>query len=137
MLRKLLYIALFTSLMTGGLIYQAQAQAKYSIKTMTPEVESALDGRRARFDQLNELKNKGALGENNKGYVEALGDDAQAKSLAAAENADRKVIYQTIADQNGLAGALETIEKVFAQVQRDKAEQGQKIQNEDGSWVTK
>ena len=137
MLRKLLYVVLFTSLITAGTIYKVEAQAKYSIKSMTPEVEAALDGRRGRFDQLNELKNKGLIGENNRGYVEALGDDADAKSLAKSENADRKVIYTAIAEQNGLSDAIDTIEKVFAQVQRDKADAGQKIQGEDGGWSTK
>ena len=137
MLRQLLYVTVLTCLITAGFIYQAAAQAKYSIKSMTPEVEAALDGRRNRFDQLNELKTKGLVGENNKGYVEALSEDKDAKVLAKAENADRKVIYATIADQNGLTEAIETIEKVFAQVQRDKAEAGQKVQTEDGEWVTK
>jgi uncharacterized protein YdbL (DUF1318 family) len=137
MLRKLLYASLLASAIALSAITLVQAQAKYSIKTMTPEVESALDGRRGRFDQLNELKNKGSIGENNHGYVEVLGGDSSAESIANAENADRKVIYTTIADQNGLTGAIETIEKVFAQVQRDKAESGQKIQTEDGNWTTK
>lgn len=137
MLRRLLYVTVLTCFIATGFIYQAGAQAKYSIKSMTPEVEAALDGRRNRFDQLNELKNKGLIGENNQGYVEPLSEDKEAKALAKAENADRKVIYSTIADQNGLTGAIETIEKVFARVQRDKAEAGQKVQMEDGEWVVK
>ena len=120
MLRQLLYVTVLTCLITDGFIYQAAAQAKYSIKSMTPEVEAALDGRRNRFDQLNELKTKGLVGENNQGYVEALSEDKEAKALAKAENDDRKVIYATIADQNGLTEAIDAIEKVFAQVQRDK-----------------
>ncbi len=137
MLRRLLYVIVLTCLITAGLIYQARAQAKYSIKSMTPEVEAALDGRRNRFDQLNEFKLKGLIGENNRGYVEALSEDKDVKVLAKAENIDRKVIYMTIADQNGLTDAIETIEKIFAQVQRDKAEAGQRIQTEDGQWMTK
>ena len=113
----------------------ASAQANYSIKQMTPEVESALNNRRDRFEALRDLKSKGSIGENNQGYVEALSPDAQ--DVATAENSDRKVIYQTIAEQNNLRDALQTIEKVFAQVQRDKAQAGDKIQLEDGSWTTK
>lgn len=113
------------------------AEAKYNIKEMTPEVQTALDNRRSRFDQLQALKAKGTMGENNHGYVEALGNDSAAKSLAEAENRDRKFIYKTIEQQNGLSDAMETIEKVFAQVQREKANAGDKIQNEDGSWAAK
>ena len=111
------------------------AQETYSIKEMTPEVTAALDARRDRYSQLEELKNNGSAGENNQGYVTALSPDAQ--SVVDAENVDRKTIYQTIAEQNELQTELETIEKVFAQVQRDKAAAGQKIQLEDGSWTVK
>lgn len=122
------------SLLTGR---PAFAEDKYNIKEMTPEVRAALDGRRDRFDQLKALKGQGAIGENNQGYVQALTGDASAKGTADAENSDRRVIYKTIEQQNNLTNAMETIEKVFAQVQRDKANPGDKIQNEDGSWVAK
>ena len=113
------------------------SDSKYNIKEMTPQVKMALEGRRDRFDQLKELKATGAVGENQSGYVEALIDDSAAKDLVKVENADRKAIYETIAEQNNLTNAIATIEKVFAQVQRDKAEAGEKIQLEDGTWVSK
>ncbi|MBF0485840.1 MAG: DUF1318 domain-containing protein [Candidatus Omnitrophica bacterium] len=116
----------------------ALAQGAYSIKEKTPAVQAALENRKARFPQLKALKAEGVLGENNRGYVEALGGGADAKSLAAAENTDRKFIYQTIVEQNNLdAGALSTVEGVFAGVQRDKASSGEKIQDAGGNWVTK
>ena len=111
--------------------------AQYEIKEMTPELKTALDSRRARKAKLDEFKQKGVLGENNYGYVEVLSADSEAKSLADAENSDRKVIYETIAKQHNLAGAMDTIEKVFAQEQRDRAQSGDKIQDESGRWVTK
>lgn len=121
----------------AGLATWSMAENKYSIKEMTPEVKAALDVRRGQFDQLEALKNSGDIGENNSGYVQALTDNSEAKAVADTENSNRKVIYQAIADQNGLEDAIATIEKVFAQVQRDKASSGQKIQLEDGSWVIK
>lgn len=114
------------------------AETAYNIKEMTPEVKSALDGRRERFDQLRALKDQGAIGENNKGYVEVLGGDGQAQALANAENKDRRFIYQTIVAQNNLPfDALSTIETVFAQEQRERAKAGDKIQDAGGNWVTK
>jgi uncharacterized protein len=109
--------------------------ANYSIKAMTPEVKQALDSRKERFSELRDLKSEGAIGENNRGYVHALNE--KAKTLVAAENKDRKVIYQTIAEQNNLEDALSTIESAFAQVQRDKAEAGDKIQDDEGNWINK
>ena len=114
------------------------AQQSYDIKELTPEVKSALDSRRGRFDELKQLKAQGVVGENNKGYVEVITHDGDAKMVVDAENKDRNFIYKTIAEQNGLpSDALSTIETVFAQVQRNKAVSGDKIQNPDGSWATK
>ena len=50
----------------------AMAEAKYSLREMTPEVSAALDARRARFDNLTDLKSKGMVGEDTRGYVKAL-----------------------------------------------------------------
>lgn len=112
--------------------------ASYDIKEMTPEVKSALDARRARYDELASLKAQGAVGENNQGYVEVLKNIGPAQSVVSSENQDRKLIYSTIVKQNGLPGnALPTVEKVFAQVQRDKAASGDSIQNESGQWTKK
>lgn len=114
------------------------AQSKYSIKEMTPEVQAALDNRRNRYEVLRSLKQQGVVGENNKGYVELLAaDNAEAAAVVKEENADRQIIYTTIAQQNNLEDSLSTIEQVFAQVQRDKADAGDKIQAEDGKWATK
>ena len=113
------------------------AEEKYSLKEITPAAETALEGRRNRFDELSDLKARGSVGENNRGYVEALVDDLAVKALVEAENKDRAVIYNIIAEQNGLVGALETIERVFAQVQSEKSSPGTKIQDENGAWITK
>jgi hypothetical protein len=113
----------------------APAQATYDIKEMTPAVKSALDGRKARFADLKALKTQGVVGENNRGYVETLGGDKSSKAVVAAENKDRKLVYKAIVEQNKLGpGALATVEAVFARVQRDKAEPGEKVQDASGRW---
>lgn len=137
MKRKEIYILSATLLILSVVGFALKAEAKYDIKRMTPEVSNALDNRRGRFEAIKEFKKKGIIGENNRGYVELKGSDSEARNLVENENRDRKVIYRTIAEQNGLQDALETIEKVFAQVQRDKADPGEKIQTEDGNWTTK
>ena len=110
----------------------------YDIKTITPAVKAAIDARKARFSELKALKAQGLVGENNRGYVEVLGGGAEAKALVNAENANRKMVYQAIVEQNELgAGALSTVEGVFAGVQRGKAVAGEKIQDPSGNWITK
>ena len=132
-MKKIIFVMMFLVVAATAV----WAQAKYSIKKMTPEVEAALNSRHDRFDQMRALKTAGVLGENNHGYIEVLKEQSSAKALADAENQDRQVIYKTIAEQNGLENALATIEGVFAQVQRDKADAGDQIQTEDGQWIAK
>ena len=137
---KAINIMLLFCLLTGTVMLSStpgRAETQYNIQEMTPEVQAALDGRKARFEELRALKDKGIIGENNHGYAEALSDDKKAKDLVKAENKDRKFIYKTIEQQNNLTDAMETIEKVFAQVQHDKAMAGEKIQDDNGQWVTK
>jgi len=138
MLRRIfiLFLFVFVTAMFLG-IHPVYAVEKYTIKEMTSAVQSALENRRNRYGQLEALKRQRKVGENNRGYVEAFSSEGSVRSLVEAENRDRKVIYQTIADQNNLTDALSTIEKVFAQTQRDNAESGDKIQTEDGRWVKK
>lgn len=112
--------------------------ASYDIKEMTPQVKSALDARRARFEKLAALKAEGKIGENNHGYVEVFEAGSSAEEIAKAENIDRATIYNAIVSQNGLpADQSSIVEKVFAQVQRDKAAAGDSIQNESGQWIKK
>jgi uncharacterized protein YdbL (DUF1318 family) len=113
------------------------AQGQYQIQEMTDELKTALENRRARYEALKALKGRGLIGENNRGYLEVLSDQQDAKRLASEENRDRQTIYEAIAEQNDLRQASGTIEKVFAQVQRDKAETGEMIQLENGQWAKK
>jgi uncharacterized protein YdbL (DUF1318 family) len=135
-MRKSTFFVLFCSI-SAILATYVMAQSKYSIRQMTPEVSSALENRKARFEQLRELKAQGVIGENNQGYLTVLVEGKGAEEVVQKENDDRKVIYQTIAEQNDLKDELQTIETVFAQVQRDKSISGDQLQNEDGSWITK
>jgi uncharacterized protein YdbL (DUF1318 family) len=125
-------------LLVGLLVCAAvtvSAQATYDIKEMTPAVKAALDGRKSRFAELKTMKTQGVVGENNRGYVQALGGGADVKALVAAENKDRKQVYEAIVQQNKLGpAALPTVEAVFARVQREKADPGDKVQDASGRW---
>ncbi len=123
-----------TCLLATG-ISTAEAGA-YDIRENTPEVQSAISGRQSRFSALKQLKAQGAIGENNRGYVDAL--DSAGSAIAQAENSDRRVLYRAIVDQNNLgAEGMDKVEMVFAEVQRDKASAGEKIQDPSGKWITR
>lgn len=135
--QRSLFNLLFAFLLTVAVSGSALA-GSYDIKEMTPEIKAALDARRARFDQLTSLKAEGKIGENNRGYVHVLVPGSGADELVGPENNDRAMIYNAIISQNGLSkDDISTVEKVFAQVQRDKAVSGDSIQDESGQWIKK
>ena len=112
--------------------------SQYDLKTMTPEVNQALKGRQARYQQLQSLKRAGIVGENNRGYAEVLKSDPAALTLVTAENADRSVIYQALVSQNELGpNGMKEVEKAFADVQNEKAAPGEMVQAPAGDWKRK
>ena len=105
---------------------------------MTPELQQAIDSRKARYAKLKEFKAQGAIGEDNQGHVSALGGGPDVEDLVNGENRDRETIYQAQLAQKGLgADAIGTIRSAFADEQRDRAEPGEKVQLPSGEWVTR
>lgn len=88
-----------------------------------------------RLPSIDALKSKGALGENNQGYLEVRASAPEADSLAAAENKDRAVVYAAIAKQTN---------STAAQVGQARARQlvaasapGVWVQRDSGEWYRK
>ena len=106
----------------------------------TPDVQKVLNHRKARAHELQALKAKGLIGENNKGFITILKPSLQPKekTLVDAENHDRKFIYNTVAAQNHLGSeGLAKVEKEFAKTHRDRARKGDLIQDPSGKWAQK
>lgn len=132
---------IFYGMIMGILMMSAMSEAKaaqYDLKEMTPQVQTAISNRQARYDALQNLKGQGAVGENNQGYLAVLNGASGAADLVSGENQDRRIIYQAIVDQNALGGSgLSIVEAVFAEVQRDKSRTGDMIQLPSGEWIKK
>ena len=112
------------------------------LKDRTPEIMRAIESRRNRFPQLQNLARQGCVGEGNQGLVDARpgsGCDAAAVSaLVAAENRDREYIYETLRKQNNMpAGDIVKIRAGFAKANREKANPGEWLQQPGGEWVKK
>lgn len=81
----------------------------YAQEELSPKIKGAVDSRKGRFSDLREWEAKGVIGENHKGFVElrdktaAGGDLAKIQSIIANENKDRQVIYQDLAENNGIS----------------------------------
>lgn len=112
--------------------------ASYDLKQITPEVQQAIQARQSRYAPLQSLRQSGAVGENNQGFVALLGQAPGAEELISAENRDRDMIYQAIASQNGLGpDGLSEVRRIFAEVQRGKALPGERIELPTGEWIKK
>jgi len=116
----------------------AYAETAYKIKYATPASDKAIESRRARFRAIRYLKGEGHVGEGNNGFVVKLGGGADVQAMVDAENHDRDVIYNTIVSQNAMTPAdIAVVRKTFAQVKRNRAKAGDRIQLDSGEWVTK
>lgn len=100
--------------------------------------ESAADIRRRmeqRLSQLDELKAKGALGENNRGFVEVREAIGAASSVASDENRDREAVYGLIAQQAG--ASADSVGRARAKQIAANARSGVWVQDERGDWKKK
>lgn len=100
--------------------------------------ETAADIRRRmaeRLPQLDDLRARAIVGENNRGYVELRANEAGADALVQAENRDRGLVYEMIAKQTGA-----TAEQVGQNRAEDIAQQarpGVWLQDKSGKWYRK
>ncbi len=130
--------ALVMTLSLTPLLGPSADAAQYDLKQLTPTIQKALDGRKARYDELRKLKSQGAVGEDNQGFVKALAAEPTAQQVVQAENTDLQVIYQAIVEQHELGPqGLGAVKIAFAEVQREKAQAGDRIQLPSGEWTTK
>ena len=97
-------------------------------------------------DDIDQLKNKALLGENNLGGISLLDPDkleadqrAFVENLIQEENEDRKIIMKRVIETNEKLSDkdLPRVQKMFAALNRDKARTGDMIQLENGDWVKK
>ncbi|MBT8044039.1 MAG: YdbL family protein [Verrucomicrobiae bacterium] len=86
-----------------------------------------------RLNQIVALKQNGSVGENNLGYLTARKAlSAESAKLVAAENSDRRQVYQLIANKTKANAA--TVGKTRAASIRKSAPKGTWVQLVNGSW---
>jgi uncharacterized protein YdbL (DUF1318 family) len=88
-----------------------------------------------RLPVILELKAKGIVGENNKGYLEFIGGKKEKADVVAAENEDRTTVYAAIAKQQGTT--VELVGKRRALQISEKADAGDWLQDAGGNWYQK
>jgi hypothetical protein len=90
----------------------------------------------ANLPRIDSLKKAGKVGETNRGYLEARGslDDSE-KELVKTENADRKSVYETLAQRAN--ASLDQIERARADLIRKRSTAGVWLQDVTGKWYQK
>ena len=89
----------------------------------------------ARLPEIKALKAKGLIGENNRGYLEFVGQQKEKQEVVAAENKDREMVYDAIAKQQGTT--VELVGKHRAIQIATKAQPGEWLQDANGKWYQK
>ena len=88
-----------------------------------------------RLPVIKELKDKGIVGEDNQGYLQFVGGKKEKADVIAAENNDRKTVYEAIAKKQGTTAEL--VGKRRALQIAKKANPGEWIQDASGKWLQK
>jgi uncharacterized protein YdbL (DUF1318 family) len=116
------YLFLLSALCIGSLVWAEDVGA---VKTRMEQ----------RLPQVQALKAQGAVGENDRGFLEVRVGIGDAAAVVAAENQDRAVVYAEIAkrtnataDQVGRARALKIAQR---------SRPGEWVQDESGEWKKK
>ncbi len=90
---------------------------------------------RARLPIIDALKGQGDIGETKEGYVAFVGEKKMKEDVIAAENQDRRKVYEAIAKQQGTTPDL--VGKLRAKQIAERAVAGTWLQDENGKWYQK
>ena len=90
---------------------------------------------RSRLPDLVTLKSRGIVGENNQGYLEFVGGAQDKQAVVAAENKDRRLVYEGIARRQGTSPNLVGQRRAL-QIEANSAA-GEYVQDKSGKWYRK
>ncbi len=122
--KKIFTFSFLSVILAALLIFTASSSFSASIKERMA----------ARIPVINQLKNQGIVGENNKGFLEFRGAQQQTQTINS-ENKDRATVYQAIAGKQGVSPVL--VGQRRAKMIASKGKKGQLFQRPDGSWYKK
>ena len=96
---------------------------------------NAVRGRMAqRLPQIDEMKARGVVGENNRGLLEARGSGADS-GVISAENKDRETVYAALAEQTKTS--TEQVARARARQIAQGSRSGVWVQDISGEWTKK
>lgn len=123
--KTLRLFALFSILLFGG----------GALRLAADPVSEAQQRITARLAEVNSLLKSGAIGENNRGFLEVRGGGGNASAVVSAENHDRGVLYAEGARRTNTSA--EEVGRSRARQIAANTAPGVWIQGEDGNWRKK
>ena len=90
---------------------------------------------KARLKDMVTMKKDGKIGENNLGYLTARSSDEKVTELVKEENADRKIVYDTIATKQKVSSKF--IGQARAKQIAEKSRDGEWLKSTEGKWYQK
>ncbi|HCT5820839.1 TPA: YdbL family protein [Citrobacter sedlakii] len=84
---------------------------------------------------LNEARMQGRVGETLNGYLVALKEDAETRTLVKEINQARSVSYQQLAESHNIP--VEEVAKMAGQKLVERARPGEYVQGINGKWLRK
>ncbi|CAM6343775.1 Amine metabolic protein ydbL [Citrobacter sedlakii] len=84
---------------------------------------------------LNEARTQGRVGETLNGYLVALKEDAETRTLVKEINQARSVSYQQLAESHNIP--VEEVAKMAGQKLVERARPGEYVQGINGKWLRK
>lgn len=103
--------------------------------TLNGQAASVKERMLARIPAINALKDKGVIGENNKGLLEFRSGDKSQQQLISDENKDRRSVYGAIANKQKVDATL--VGQRRAKQISAKGSKGHWFQKPDGTWYKK
>lgn len=124
--------------MKGSLMYKSLVVillAVFCCSVADARAESIKNRMIERLPVIAELKAKGIVGEDNRGYLSFVGSAKAQQDVVQAENDDRRTVYEAIARQQGTTAAV--VGERRAKQIAEKAVPGEWLQNDSGKWYKK
>ncbi len=107
----------------------------FLVSALTAEAASVKERMAARLPEITALKDKGLLGEDNKGYLAYIKDSKPEQDMVKAENAGREKVYAAISKKEGVS--VDLVGKRRAKMLFERGKKGHWFQQQDGKWVQK
>ena len=116
-------------------IFTVLALTAFLCTPLTVQADSIKERMLSRIPAINALKDKGAVGENNQGFLEFRTADTSQQTLINEENKDRRSVYGAIAQKQKVDVAL--VGKRRAKQISEIGSKGHWFQKPDGTWYRK